>query len=315
MNTCTIVMYHYVRDPEWTRYPDIKSLRIDEFKSQLDYLLKNYNVVSLDDCLKARYAGEDLPPNAALLTFDDGIVDHFATVFPLLDAHGVQGVFFPPVKAIRDRELLDVHKIHHILGTGTSITPLVASLCGWVDDMKDRYNLSSASAYYARLASEGRYDNRDVVFVKRMLQHELPENARAQILEYLFKEYVGISQKTIANELYMTEDQLRCMMRHGMVLGVHGANHVWMDKLDGNQQKKEIEESLEFLQSIGANMENWVISYPYGRQDGKIVDAVLELGGALGFTATSGIARLGREGVYTLPRIDTNELPPKVVNF
>ena len=39
-------MYHYVRDLRNSRYPDIKGLDIDLFKEQVDYMRKNYNIIT-----------------------------------------------------------------------------------------------------------------------------------------------------------------------------------------------------------------------------------------------------------------------------
>ncbi len=108
-------MYHYVRELENTRYPRIKARQLSEFKAQLNYLEKNYEFVTIEECIDAIYKGDDIPDNAVLLTFDDGYKDHYESVFPILERKDIQGVFFPPAKAILEDEVLDVNKIHHIL--------------------------------------------------------------------------------------------------------------------------------------------------------------------------------------------------------
>lgn len=97
MNDLTIVMYHYVRDLERTRYPEIKGRTTTDFRKQVAYLTRNYHPVTVQDLIAALFHGESLPPNAMLLTFDDGYIDHFANVFPVLHDKGVQGLFFPPL--------------------------------------------------------------------------------------------------------------------------------------------------------------------------------------------------------------------------
>ena len=103
----TVIMYHYVRERSYTRYPEIKSLLTSEFKEQLAYLTKHYTFVSMDDCINALQNNYVLPSDACLLTFDDGYIDHFITVFPILEENNIQGCFFPPAKAILDREVLE----------------------------------------------------------------------------------------------------------------------------------------------------------------------------------------------------------------
>ena len=112
----TIVMYHYVRDLEHSRFPAIKGLSVERFCRQLDYIQTRYTPIAVEDLISALSpAKKDLPKNAILLTFDDGYSDHFANVFPLLDARGIQGCFFPPAQAVLEHKVLDVNKIQFVL--------------------------------------------------------------------------------------------------------------------------------------------------------------------------------------------------------
>jgi len=45
MSNLTIVMYHYVRPINDSKFPGIKGLELDGFKRQLDYLKENFNIV------------------------------------------------------------------------------------------------------------------------------------------------------------------------------------------------------------------------------------------------------------------------------
>ncbi len=107
----TIIMYHYVRDLRRSRYPEIKGLDISLFKRQLTRIRNSYKIVSMREVIEDR---QGLPDNAALLTFDDGYVDHYLNVFPLLDEIRVQGAFFPVAGSVREGKVLDVNKIHFI---------------------------------------------------------------------------------------------------------------------------------------------------------------------------------------------------------
>ena len=44
-------MYHYVRDLQNSRYPRIKGLDINLFKGQINYLRKNYHVISMEEII------------------------------------------------------------------------------------------------------------------------------------------------------------------------------------------------------------------------------------------------------------------------
>src|SRR5574344_1047960 len=107
-NTLTVIMYHYVRDLDNSRYPSIKGLRTSLFKEQLCFLKKYYHFVRVEDVIEAYNGGRLLPKHSVLLTFDDAYSDHFNTVFPILYHEGIQGAFYPPVKAITEHIVLDV---------------------------------------------------------------------------------------------------------------------------------------------------------------------------------------------------------------
>jgi peptidoglycan/xylan/chitin deacetylase (PgdA/CDA1 family) len=89
----SIIMYHYVRDLRRSRFPNLKGLETDRFREQIAYIKKHYSVISGDELLAAAEARswDTLPPSPLLLTFDDGYVDHFTQVFPILRGAGISG--------------------------------------------------------------------------------------------------------------------------------------------------------------------------------------------------------------------------------
>src|SRR5215510_6007812 len=92
--SCLAVMYHYVRDSSTTAFPAIRALAPDLFTRQLDWLQEHHEIVGVEDLRNALDGRRALPPRAATLTFDDGFIDHFTTVFPLIRERGLSGVFF-----------------------------------------------------------------------------------------------------------------------------------------------------------------------------------------------------------------------------
>ncbi len=92
-----ILMYHYVRPYSPNDDPIKRSLSVepDVFLTHLDYLKKQkYSTISLYDLDRALLDGTDLPGKAIILTFDDGYIDHYVTVFPYLLDRGFIGTFF-----------------------------------------------------------------------------------------------------------------------------------------------------------------------------------------------------------------------------
>lgn len=311
-NRVTIVMYHFVRDLKHTRYPEIKGLDSAAFVEQIEYIKRHYEPITLEDLIGAtRFESRRLPPNAVLLTFDDGYIDHFETVFPVLEKYRIQGSFFPPAKAILEHRVLDVNKIHFVLASVQDKSLIIKSIFAEIQNNMARYGLESPEVYYEKLANPNRYDTADVVFIKRVLQRALPEEFRGRIVDKLFAQFVTNDEQAFANELYMSVEQLRHMRSSGMHIGSHGYDHYWMNTLDEDGQLREIDRSLEFLATLGCDLQNWVMCYPYGGYDSSLLAILKNKNCAIGLATEVAIADLAIDNILTLPRIDTNDLPKR----
>jgi len=313
MNQITIVMYHYVRELKYTRYPQIKGLLTSQFREQLNYMEKYYQFVTVNDCIDAIYSNGELPSNAILLTFDDGYIDHFNTVFPILHERGIQGCFFPPAKVILEHEVLDVNKIHFILASCSNIHDILKDIYTCLDKYRSEYSLENNDYYFSKLAQANRFDPKEILFVKRLLQVELEETLRNLIVDELFQKYVSNNEKSFSRELYMDVDQIKCMVRNGMYIGSHGYDHYFLDNLSPDKQEKEINLSLQFLKKVGSPIDNWVMNYPYGVYNNSLIDIIRKKNCKFALTIKVGIASLSKDNAFTLERLDTNDLP-KVAN-
>lgn len=310
----TIVMYHFVRDLKHSRFPGIKGLGISKFIGQLDYLGERYRFVTVEECLSSIMNGEDLPDNALLLTFDDGYIDHFTTVFPILDARSIQGAFFPPSRAITELQVLSVNKIHFLLANG-SPPAIQESILRAIDNYSSEFSLEDISFYLEKNFQPNRFDPAEVNFIKRMLQRDLPKPLRDKLTDQLFREYVTSNERAFARELYMNEAQLKCMIRHGMYVGSHGYNHDWLNTLIERDQELDVLKSLDFLDNLGAPVKDWVISYPYGAYDSSLLSVLRKHHCAAGMTTSVRVADLSSDESLLLPRLDTNDLPQPEPSF
>lgn len=305
-----ISMYHYTRDLTHSRYPGIKGMDIPLFRMQLEFFRHNFNVVSMEQVIAAVQNRGELPENAVLLTFDDGYIDNYTYALPLLEEFGFQGSFFIPGKTFMAHQLLDVNKIHYILASAEINRLLV--------DVEERMNYYRGSEFtypdneelFSTYAVADRFDSKEIVFVKRMLQTVLPEALRNRISSDLFEKYVGVSEEQIAYELYMTEEQIRVMKRHGMFIGVHGYDHYWLGNLESDRMKADIDKALEVMDAF-VDRDAWVMNYPYGDYNADILDYVKSKGAILGLTTEVRIADIGKDAALELPRLDCNDFPPK----
>ena len=313
MRNLCIVMYHYVRNLRHSRYPEIKGLDFELFRQQIRFLKENFHIVRMEDVIEAVRTGKKLPEKAALLTFDDGYADHFTNVFPVLMKEGIQGSFFISGKTFVEHKLLDVNKIHFILAAAP-VEKLKAELFSLLDHYRGReFSFPSNEELYREYGIANRFDDADVIFAKRILQTVLPKELRNIISSRLFEKYIGMSEEAFAYELYMSREQIRCMKNCGMHIGLHGYDHYWLGNLNEEDMKRDIKEAHHALQEFMDS--EWVMNYPYGSYNEEVIRAVKEAGGVLGLSTRVSVADLDRDDCYALPRLDTNDFPPKSENY
>lgn len=93
----TVVNYHRIDDPHREGFDSFKpnvSATPQDFDRQMEYLAKWFNVVSLKDIIAWLDGRRELPPYAALITFDDGYLDNYTSAFPVLRKYGFPALIF-----------------------------------------------------------------------------------------------------------------------------------------------------------------------------------------------------------------------------
>ena len=309
-------MYHYVRDLDRTRFPAIRGRTIDEFRFQVDYLQKIGTFISARELVDAVGNGTELPENAVMLSFDDGYMDHYTNVLPILYDRRIEGMFFPPAEPIIAGKVMDANKIHFILASEPDVMNLVRQIKIWVQEHREIFNLPHPEELWQDYAKATRFDSAEVIFVKSVMQRRLPRFARNALADYLFSKYVTQDEAMFAAELYVSSDQIRMMNQANQYIGSHCYSHEWLDLLSPAEQVSEIRDSLSFLKAIDVPITDWIMCYPYGGYldgtvDGRLCNVLNEHGCALALTSHGGIADLDRDDKFLIRRIDTNDIPIK----
>ena len=304
-----IVTYHYLRD----RTPDIRpgfdALTPGDFAGQLDYFERHFNVVHPRAVTEALNGGTALPERAMMLTFDDGLKEHYTVAFPMLHARGWAGVFFPPAASTGERRLLDVHKIHMVLAHSPDRAALAREVRALIDARAGRPGVRPSAEYWTQLARQGRYDGPDTVFVKKVLQRTLPDDVVSEILDMLLVAHVGPDQRALADRHYLTQEELAEMARAGQEIGGHGVSHRWLDRQSRGDKEKEIAATACFIAEVTGQQRPWVFSYPFGGWDADGVALLKAHGCAWAVSTEPRAAQLDKDDRYKLPRFDTNDFP------
>ena len=292
-----------------SEFPQIKGLEVESFKNQLDFLQENYTIVNTDDIFLSLKGKLSLPEKSCWLTFDDGYRDHYDYVLPELLKRKLQGSFFPPVLPITERKLLDVNSIHFILASVKDKINLMNTLNDCC--LARGVSKSELGFYWKKYgkSSLDRFDDKETIYIKRMLQHILPEQMRKDICSFLFEKYLNMSEYELANNLYMSFDDIKRLISSGMYVGNHGYKHYWLDQESYDSQKEDIEKSLSFLEELGSSTKNWVMCYPYGAYNKNTLRILQEKNCSIGLSTVAGDADFSIHNKLELPRFDTNDFP------
>lgn len=298
------VTYHYVRNVERTAFPAIRALSVQDFERQLDFLQEHFDIITHDGLVSALGEGRLLRRPFALLTFDDGFVDHFETVAPILERRGVRGLFFVVGAAVRrPARLLTVHRAHFLLAR---LGP---------DVLRERL-AACLSEITTEMPREGiyRYDGAADVWLKRVLTYDLPYPVADRALKELFESEIG-DMSAFADELYMQMSHLQRMADAGHAVGWHTESHPVMSRLTADQQRRELEGGMSQLETVLPKA-GLSFCYPYGHDhtyNGHTLDALQAYGYRMAFTVRRGALMSGhatQRWPYELPRVDCRDLPP-----
>ena len=250
------IMYHYIR-PNKDEFPFFRHLHIDNFIKQLEYFGNEYGFVDKKaflDCLKTGNK-----PNGVILTFDDGFSDHFEYVLPELIKRKIWGIFYIPILPLLKNKLLDVHRIHALIGKfgGDVIAEAIESLID--SSMLSHFHIEE----FQRATYSRQNNDKNTNYVKRLLNYFIDNKYKEVVIDDLMARFFEF-ENTLAKDFYMTKDQLKEMSCKGMIIGSHTVNHPVMSKLDHNMQKEEIVNSFNFLDTVIQNNSQRTFCYPYG---------------------------------------------------
>ena len=302
-------MYHYVRPIKQSSYPEIKGLEIEGFLRQLEFFKKNFHFITAEELLDCIYKEKQIPEKSVWLTFDDGFKDHHLHILPILKKYKIQGSFFPPAKPIEENIVLDVHKIHFILASISNKQKIIDEIFNLIKQFKDEYELEKPETYYENLAVANRFDTKEVIFIKRILQRDLPKQAKEIFTNQLFEKFVTIDEKSFSKELYLSFEDIQEMKEAGMFFGSHGYAHEWLSYLSENDLTNEIQKSLNFIHKINKNFDNLIMCYPYGNNNIQTISKLKKEGFKAGLTTEVGDAILDPSHSFSLQRHDTNDFP------
>jgi len=298
------VMYHYVR-PDSSQAPWYYYLDLDDFRKQLDYFESEFGFVDRDEFL-ASARGTAEPPDGVILTFDDGLRDHYDWVLPELQRRGLWGVFYVPTAPYTQGKALNVHRVHALVGKygGEAVLEPLLDLVN-EDMVPDARREEFHTETY-----QNQNNTKSVTTVKRILNYFIDYEHREDVLNTLCDQFIAADLDP--ESFYLRPKELREMQDAGMILGSHSVSHRVFSKLPQPAQRDEIFSSFGHLSTAVNGLDARTFCYPYGGSHTftDYTRAVLDDAGCLfSFNVESRDIQPAdlRDNPQTLPRYDCNE--------
>ena len=301
-----LVMYHYVRDAENAEHPGIVGISEAEFRRQVEHLLRLHEPVGpglLLDCVRN---DSPLPSDAFVLTFDDGIVDHWERVLPVLVKHGIKSIFAPIGDPYVNKRVPFVQKNQFVRGRiGEDRLPEI-----FIEKAEE----IMPGADVRRLIEEAPIDDahpgsNTYRKYKHAINATIPQDLGIEVIDGLFGDLIGDEEQFISQQ-YMTSGQIVELRAMGHTIASHTMRHVSLPRLGRAQQAEEVRTSLDWLEHLLGERPVW-LDYPYGEFNDDSEQISRELGVEIAYSAFPPLWSSQTER-FRVPRVDTRDLPTVV---
>lgn len=293
-NAITVLAYHALESPRFLRNVlGIKACEAD-FKAQIEYIAANYNVLSMSELLSILSFRMPVPPNAIVITFDDGYADVFTIAYPKLKALGIPATVFLTTESVTCQKSIWTNKLYGIIEAASNLKP----------------TLEIAGHHMELDLSDPRFRMRDALSICSILKGMTPEE-RITALHSIARglnvdpQYDPIEQLPMLNW-----EQVSILQRDGFLIGSHTVTHPILSRCSEERQWMELSESKHEIETK-TSAPCRVLAYPNG-QLGDATDATRAIAKECGYEAafrfTSGPVRSGIDN-YDVPRHPVFEVP------
>lgn len=240
--TLTIPYYHIISDEDVLHVKHLYPYKkIKQFSSDIDYILKHFQPVSLAALLALLKHDTPLPRKALLLTFDDGFSQIYDVVAPILLQKGIPATFFINSSFTDNHNLCHQHKasliVEHLLQHEFSKT-----VQNEIIMLLRQNKLTGTSINSCIMAIK--YEQRNLI-----------DNI-ADILELDFNHYLQKYQP------YLTSQQIHKLISDGFAIGAHSIDHPLYKKLKLEEQILQTMESVMFVRNT-FNLDYGAFAFPH----------------------------------------------------
>ncbi len=292
-NNLLIGFYHLVSNEEILHIKHLYSYKnISQFKNDLDFILRTFSPISMNDFLKHLKNNQTLPKKAFLLTFDDGLRETYDIISPILLAKGIPATFFICSEFIDNRKLANDHK---------------ASLI--IDRLKKKNNLMLLKTIKNVMRSYGYILTEDNQYILKYLNEDIL-NEIAYYTSFDFQNYLSDYKP------YLSSEQIKDMIKKGFSIGAHSVDHPLYSNLPLDQQLFQTITSISFIREK-FDLEYGVFAFPHNSYgvSNDFYNNVQKTGLIDAFFGTEGIMAENNKYLYQRFSMEIPLQAQKIITF
>lgn len=263
----TVLCYHrVVEDVGSGMFPELRSATPEGFEQQLDLIGDSHEFIDEATLIAWSTGSGSLPDRPALLTFDDGYLDNYEIVYPILRRRGIPATFFLATEHI------------------DNLTPLWWDAASLILHHTDVDAADLPLLGYRELSGSPADISKEWIGAAKMI----PDAERRAAIEELSETLDVV--RTGPADASMTWDQAREMAANGMSFGGHTHSHPILSRMDDVSSKVDIATGVRRVrEELGGEVATF--AYPNGGVDDfgmREKDSIRDLGIRLAFTLSSG---------------------------
>lgn len=251
-----ILCYHRVTDDSALLSP--QSVPPSNFEKQLAFFLRQFDIWRLpevEDYLKGK---RELRRDSLIFTFDDGYIDNYETVKPILMKQNIPAAFFISAEPLINREPYWIDNLSYCL---SNLTTEDAGVFSALND-----------AFYTLLNEflcAGHDDSRGAAAKKILSYLKSVDNGERQRIMSCISGWLKKRGEWNGDSLVVNLKQATDLQMNGFIVGAHTVSHPVLSRLDYDRCREEIVESISMLSDNGIHVN--CFAYPFG-EDADIGD-------------------------------------------
>ncbi len=205
--------------------PLYKPIDIKRFSSDLEFLLKHFEPISIEGALQSTATKQKLKKPSFVLTFDNGLSGVYQYVYPILRQKGIPAIVFLNTDFVDNRGLFYRFKAALII-QALELQPMLGKPVSAL--LKD--------AGIAEKSIKGQLLN---------IKYK-----QSEILDKILPVCdIDINHFLETEKPYLTLPQIREMQQNGVMFGSHGTNHAEFQCLSETERQTQLSDSLKWIES------------------------------------------------------------------